>query len=348
MSPEQQINPVLVQVTRGAQVESLHRGALSVVDRSGREVVRLGCVEHAVFPRSAVKALQALPLITTGAASRAGFDTGDLALSCASHSGAPTHTDRVARTLSRLDLTTEHLCCGAHWPIGPRETQDLARAGGAPTKLHNNCSGKHAGMLALAAAIDPTAVAGYQALTHSVQTTIRATLERYCDMSLADVHPAIDGCGAPNWPVPINALARAFAAFVSGHGTAVDDGDAPDMLMHACWDHPVLVAGEGRLDTDVLSVGRGLVFLKTGAEGVYCGGFPKLGLGFTLKIDDGATRASEAATLALINALYGALSPHFADRQYVRNWAGDVVGRVLPTPELADAVARLGKDFGPS
>src|SRR5215210_6853486 len=140
-------NPVLVEVMRGALTESRHRGAVAVVDADGATVLALGDVIRPVYPRSAVKPLQALPLIENGAAERYGFGDEELALACASHGGEAAHVEIAARMLARAGLDESALECGAHWPSHQPSAQALARSGATPSALHNNCSGKHAGFL---------------------------------------------------------------------------------------------------------------------------------------------------------------------------------------------------------
>src|SRR5579862_6074320 len=145
-------NPILVEVLRGSLVESRHRGAVAVADADGGTLLALGDVTTPIFPRSAVKALQALPLVETGAADAFGFGDEELALACASHSGEPGHVTGVTRMLAKAGLDATALRCGAHWPMAQPATAALARSG-EPTALHNNCSGKHAGFICDACAI---------------------------------------------------------------------------------------------------------------------------------------------------------------------------------------------------
>ena len=208
-------NPVLVEVLRGTKVESRHTGAVAAVDVDGRTVLALGDVERRVFPRSAVKALQALPLVESGAADRYGFGPQELALACASHSGEPGHVAVVERMLSRLRLDDGALKCGVHWPIHQASAQALARAGTAATAVHNNCSGKHAGFLCVACAIDADPVR-YVQPTHPVQRLVRDALEVLSGSPLPRDVCAIDGCSVPTWAVPLDGLALAFARFSVG------------------------------------------------------------------------------------------------------------------------------------
>ena len=326
-------NPVLVEVLRGALVESRHTGAVAVVDADGGRVFSLGDVGQPVYPRSAVKALQALPLIESGAADRFGLEPEALALACASHSGEPGHVATAVRMLALAGLDASALECGAHWPIHQPSAQALARAGGSVGAIHNNCSGKHAGFLCVACAMD-TDPARYVEAGHPVQRLVKATLEDVTGAVLSQDVCATDGCSVPTWAMPLSALARGFARFGTGVGLGPGRAKAAARLRGACAAHPWHVAGTGRFCTEVMQRLGARVFVKTGAEGVYCAALPEQGLGIAIKCDDGAGRAAEvvmAATLAR-------LLPHDTDRAALdrfvrptlRNWNGISVGSIRP------------------
>jgi L-asparaginase II len=330
-------NPVLAEVTRGPLVESRHRGAVAVTDVDGTLMLAIGDVTAPVFPRSAVKALQALPLVEAGAADRYGFGDEELALACASHSGEPAHVAGVERMLAKIGLDTSALCCGAHWPISQAAAAAVARTG-APSALHNNCSGKHAGFLCLACALGVDH-AGYVRPEHPVQRHVRAVLEDFTGTVLAQDACAIDGCSVPTWAVPLKNLAHGFAKFGCGHGVAPARARAASRLRQACAEKPWFVAGTGRFCTEIMQLFGQRVFVKTGAEGVYCGALPELGFGIALKCDDGAARAAQAIMAAIIarflpldGATRAALSPHI--HPSLRNWNGIEVGAI----RLTDAI----------
>jgi L-asparaginase II len=330
-------NPVLVEVTRGPLVESRHRGALAVADADGTRVLAIGDVTKPVFPRSAIKALQALPLVEYGAADRYGFGDKELALACASHSGEPGHVAGVERMLAKIDLDASALCCGAHWPISQAAAAALARTG-APSALHNNCSGKHAGFLCVACAMGVDH-ADYWRPEHPVQRQVRAVIEDFTGIVLAQDVCAIDGCSVPTWAVPLENLARGFAKFGTGHGLTRQRAAAAMRLREACAKKPWFVAGTGRFCTEVLQLFGQRVFVKTGAEGVYCGALPELGLGIAIKCDDGAGRAAAAIMAAVIArflplepAERAALAPHI--QPVLRNWNGIEVGAI----KVADVI----------
>ena len=329
-------NPILVELTRGPLVESVHTGSLAIARSNGELVVSLGDVRQPVFPRSAVKAFQAIPLIESGAAEALGFGDREISIACASHSGTPAHTELAASMLARAKLTEAALGCGAHEPMLESSARALAAAGLKPSQLHNNCSGKHAGMCACAVhhKEDP---AGYWKPEHPVQQRIIKVLRAYTGEALgADVR-GTDGCSAPNWAIPVANLARAFAQFITAEGAGKTHRAASERIAKAVWAAPDMVAGPGRYDTIVMSKVPGQVFMKTGAEGVYCGAFPHLGLGFAVKIDDGTKRASEA----VIQALLARVLPEtkgLGEGAVIKNCVGTEVGTTRASGDLQRAL----------
>jgi L-asparaginase II len=327
-------NPVLVEALRGSRVESRHRGAVAVADADGAIVLELGDIEQPIYPRSAVKPLQALPLIETGAADRHGFAEAELALACASHGGEPSHVAVVERMLARIELDASALECGAHWPIHQLSAQALLRAGRNPSAVHNNCSGKHSGFLACCRAIGVDHH-GYVSPAHPVQREVKATIESLAGLSIPDDRCAVDGCSAPNWALPLRGLAKAFARFGTGQALAAGRAAAAGRLCAACTTQPSLLAGTGRFCTQVMEVLGTRAIVKSGAEGVQCAALPELGLGIALKCDDGAARAAEVMMACTIGRLIrdeattAALAPFM--RPELSNWTGTVVGRLLPT-----------------
>jgi L-asparaginase II len=333
-------NPVLVEVMRGGLVESRHRGAVAVADPGGAIVLGVGDVAMQVFPRSAVKALQALPLVESGAAERYGLTEEELALACASHSGERAHVEGVTRMLAKAGLEPSALACGAHWPLSQAAAYALARTG-TPSALHNNCSGKHAGFLAVARALGVDH-AGYWQPGHAVQRDVHSVLQDLTGAVLPPDHRAIDGCSVPTWAAPLQSLAHAFAKFATGRGLSSDRARAAARLRAACTEQPWYVAGTGRFGTEIVRLLGERVFFKSGAEGIACGALPTLGLGFAIKCDDGAGRATEALTAALIAQLLPltdaerhALAP-FA-QPTLRNWNGIEVGALRVTETLAQS-----------
>jgi L-asparaginase II len=332
-------NPVLIELTRGSRVESRHAGAIAVVRASGEVVASIGDIEAPVFPRSAIKPLQAISSIETGAADRFGFGSREIALASASHSGTPEHAALALSVLERAGLSVDALACGVHEPLDAQSARALVRVSAPPTPLHHNCSGKHAAMLATAVhAGEPTE--GYWQPSHPVQVRIARALEDLTGHPLRDDVRGIDGCSVPNWAIPPRALAHAFARFTTGRSLAEPRAEACRRIARACWDHPGLVAGPGRLDSSVMTRLHDKVLLKSGAEGVYCGGLPELELGFALKIEDGAKRAAEAAVLALIGRFYPIACELGPTR--LTNWRGLDIGSIRPASALNRLLAQLG------
>jgi L-asparaginase II len=335
-------NPILVEVTRGALVESFHRGAIAVVDANGQARSAIGDVGRRIFPRSAVKALQALPLVESGAADRYGFGNAELALACSSHNGEPRHVETAAAMLAEAGRGEADLECGVQIPSSSAAAAALVRAGSEPGPLHNNCSGKHAGFICLAChrGLDPK---DYVLPDHPAQQEITATLAEMTGVSLGPEVRGVDGCSIPTHAIPIDRLALAFARFITGDGLPPGRSEAARRLREACMAEPFMVAGTERFCTDVMAALPGRVFVKTGAEGVFCAGFPELGLGVALKCDDGGTRASETMMAAVIDALVpmnGAERAGLADRlsPVILSRRGVRVGSVRPVAGLVESL----------
>src|SRR5579863_9518595 len=297
-------NPVVVEITRGDRVESAHRGAGAVVDAEGRIVMAFGDAERPVYPRSAVKALQALPLIESGAADRLGLSDKEIALACASHSGSDDHVATARAMLAKAGRDEGTLECGVHWPLGETEARALARSGRTPNALHNNCSGKHAGFVCLSCAmgVEPK---GYVAPDHAVQREAAAAIAAATGARLSEETRGVDGCAIPTYAVPLIALARGFARLGTGEGLSPAGQKAAARIRAAVAAHPVTVAGNGRFDTDVMSLLGARAFTKSGAEGVFCAALPEAGLGLAVKADDGAGRAGQVMIAALIRRFGG-------------------------------------------
>lgn len=295
-------NPVLVEVTRGDRVESRHRGAVAISDAHGKILFSAGEPEEEVYPRSAVKALQALPLVESGAAETFGFGNRELALAQASHGGEPAHVQGVAAMLSAIDLDETALECGAHAPSSKAAAAELIRHGRAPTQLHNNCSGKHAGFLSVCRKLGYE-TRGYVAASHPVQETIREALQTMTGVVHRPDRCAIDGCSIPTYAAPLTALALGFARFATGIGVERERAQAARRLYEAAVAAPFFIAGAGGFDTDVITLLKGAALVKGGAEGVLCAALGGLGLGVALKCDDGSGRGSKAMMAAILARL---------------------------------------------
>jgi len=293
--------PLVVEVTRSGRVESRHLVDAVIADASGKLHTLHGDAARPVFPRSSIKALQALPLVESGAADAFGFGQAEIALACASHHGEKIHVDGAAAMLTKAGLGPQCLECGAHWPRHERARNALVLAGKEPSALHNNCSGKHAGFLAFAAHSGiPTR--GYVGLDHPVQKAIAATLAETTGAPHEPANHGIDGCSIPTYAIPLRNLAVAFAKFGVGEGGGPQRSKAMLRIRDACFAFPQMISGSGGADTEIMSALKGRAFTKTGAEGVYVAALPERGLGIALKARDGATRASESAVAMLIES----------------------------------------------
>lgn len=295
-------NPVLVDVVRGSVCESLHRGSIAIVDTSGKRVLGIGNVDRRVFPRSAIKALQALPLVESGAAEALDLNDAELALACASHSGEEVHANSARVMLMKAGLGEDDLECGPQWPQRMEDAAKLVLANETPCGLHNNCSGKHAGFLGLARVMGAE-TRGYVDPGHPVQREVKLVMEQLTGDTLSEDVCGTDGCSIPTYASPLEGFARAFAAFGTGEGLEPLRADAARRIYDACINEPYMVAGADRFCTRVMETFRGRVFVKTGAEGVYCGAIPELGFGIALKCDDGATRAAEVMMATVLDCL---------------------------------------------
>jgi len=348
------MNPVLVEVRRGNAVESEHRGALAVVDADGGVVLALGDTQRPIFPRSAVKVLQALPLVASGAAEALQLTDEELALACASHNGEPAHVATAAGMLAKAGVDLRALECGVHWPYREAFQREMASRGETPSPLHNNCSGKHAGFLCLACRMAGGRplydyARGYVKAEHPVMREVTQALQTTTGWDLSTAPQGIDGCSIPTFGIPLQHLARAFARVGTGVGLSEGHARAARRLREAVAKAPFMVGGTDRFDTRVMQRLGERVFCKVGAEGVYCAALPGRGLGVAVKIDDGNNaRAAEVVMAALIEAhvtLDGAeadLMRGLSDVR-LRNWNGIAVGAL----RASAALRRAAPPFSP-
>jgi L-asparaginase II len=289
----------VVEVTRGQAVESRHVVHVAVARAAGTLEAGSGDVVIPTFARSAIKAMQALPLVEDGVLAQVGWGDDELALACASHSGEPVHVEIVRRMVAGLGLREETLACGPQTPMNRSAAAALREGGELPGRLHNNCSGKHAGMLALAAH-HGWALDGYHRAGHPVQERMLGELIRWCTLPAADVMQGVDGCGVVTFALPLASLAMGFARFA---GAASTGEPGPARVAAAMAARPHLVAGTDRLCTVLMSVTGGRILAKVGAEGVYGVMVPSAELGIALKVEDGGRRAAEPAVLAVLREL---------------------------------------------
>ena len=322
-----------VELWRGGRLESLHRGHAVVVGEAGEIVHAWGDPNAVNYPRSSAKMLQALPMVESGVADRFGLTSEQLALSCASHSGAAIHTDPVQRWLKDLDLGDDAFACGEQWPSDISARNGLIKGDATPCRYHNNCSGKHCGFLTMGKANGwgPD----YVAADHPLQVGIKQVFEELTQ----ETSPGwgIDGCSAPNHACTIAGMARAMATFAS----AGDDmrGAAMVRLRNAMMAHPELVSNTDRACNALMRAAKGKAAVKTGAEGFFIAILPDIKMGVALKIIDGTTRASECAMAAILCKL-GVLDANDpAVKAYrnpdLKNFAGLITGDMRPAAALA-------------
>lgn len=322
-------NPVVVEIWRGDMVESRHRGGAVVMNADGDVVRRLGDIDAAIFPRSAVKPFQAMPFVESGAFDALGIGSESVALACGSHSGEDGHVALAADMLARIGLDDQALELAAHDPVDPAAARALSAQGKAPGRLHNNCSGKHAAFLALAHRSGwPTE--SYVGADHPVQRAARASVEQWTGAALASAPCAIDGCAIPTYALSLAELARGYARL------AVATDPAATCVRTAMMTHAWHVAGTGRFDTDAMRRASGRLVVKTGAEGVYGIALPEQGLGIALKIDDGTARASIALAAALIDPYLPGLGIAALGAPPITAWDGSPVGTTRVTPTRQD------------
>ena len=349
------MNPVLVDVWRGNAVESEHTGSLAVLDADGGVVLALGDIDRPVFPRSSVKALQALPLVESDAADRLALTDEELALACASHGGEPAHVRTAAGMLAKAGVDAGVLECGAHWPYHEGTSREMAARGEAPGALNNNCSGKHAGFVCLACALMGwndgglnlrSYVKGYVKPEHPVMQEVNDALQSTTGVDLKKAPHGTDGCSIPTYGIPLRQLALAFARFGSGVGLREGQARAARRLREAVANAPFMVGGSERMDSLVMQRLGQRVFCKVGAEGMYCAALPERGLGVAIKIADGNNaRAAEVVMAAVIEAL---VQLNDEDARFLRglsdvtlrNWNGIEVGALRATAALRQALER--------
>ncbi|MDF2924518.1 MAG: asparaginase [Paenibacillaceae bacterium] len=331
---------LLLKVTRGPLAESLHRGHIAVADPSGRIFYSSGDPEAFVFARSSMKPVQALQVMEAGAADIYGFTTEEIAILCASHNGEVRHTATVASMLNKLRLPQQCLLCGPHIPFDPSAAAKLAEAGHKPSELHNNCSGKHAGMLALALVLKAD-TKDYMNPDHPVQQCMLDTVSQMAGFPRDQIILGTDGCGVPVFGLPLNRLAAAYARLgaLSADNSPSSRSVAARRIVEALRAHPFQLAGTGRYDTRLIEATRGRIIGKMGAEGVFALMVPSLSMGLALKIEDGSQRAIYPAVteallqLGWLTASEGELLKEFHKPQ-VRNWKGTHVGAIEPVFQL--------------
>lgn len=322
-------DPMVIEVTRGDMVESRHQVVAAMVRADGTVLQSWGDASSLTYARSSLKPLQACAVLE-GSVGKFEFSEEQIALACASHNGEGVHQAVVRDWLKQLRLGTEHLECAAHEPTDVAEAHDLVRAGRKPGNEHNNCSGKHCGLLTLARALQVDAT-GYVDYNHPVQIELRRSISAMLDYRLDDAFWGIDGCSIPTYAMPLTVLARAFGRLASRPAPSASSPSCSQRIFDAMTRYPYLVAGRNRFDTAVMELLPGRLVVKGGAEGVCAAGIADDGIGLALKVVDGGRRGADVAMAALLahagvlDAAHLTKLGDFATTP-IRNAAGTLVG----------------------
>ena len=329
--------------SRGDRPESWHFGAAAVATPEGDLVATLGDPEIDVYLRSGAKPFQAMPLVIAGGCDRFGLESADLALICASHGGCEEHVQRSAALLERGGFTPDDLLCGPHPPFDREAAEKLRERRVAPTRLHNNCSGKHAGML-LACRLLELPTAGYTEPDHPLQQRIVTELRQFSGLHGQEVEVGVDGCGAPAFHLPLAEAAHAYAALADPAAAGLADSrcGAAGQVVEAMTGAPEMVAGPGRFTTRLMQVTGGRVLGKEGADGFYAVAVRgPVALGMALKIADGSEACRDGVVVEVLRQMGSLSGEEFAAleefyRRPIHNWAGDQVGELAPALELEE------------
>jgi L-asparaginase II len=336
------MSEILAKVIRGETVESVHRGNLIILDGEGETVAQFGNPEEVTFYRSAAKPFQALPFILSGAAERFSFTESEIALACASHSGEKIHTELAEEMLEKAGLSESDLRCGSHLPFHEETAHKMIKYGEKPNQLHNNCSGKHAAMLAFAKHIG-AGLESYLSKENPIQQAILLTISEFTEVPVDEIKIAVDGCSAPNFAVPLSAMALSFAKLIDPPESFVGELKiACGKMVSAYLNHPELIGGTERLDTLIMQAASGKMICKVGAEGVWLAGILpcerwEKGLSIALKIEDGDDhRARPVVAIELLRRLGVLEKSDLADHSPmpVKSRRDVIVGKVIADFEL--------------
>jgi len=323
-------NPVLVNVYRGEKIESMHRGAVAVVDAKGELKASWGDVEALVYVRSAMKPFQAMTMVMSGAVEHFKLTDEHIALHCASHNGEQGHTSRVGGWLDQIGLSESDLECGPQTPYWAMHDMQRAFEAPKPSPICNNCSGKHTGFLTTARQLGAK-TSGYIHHEHPVQQKVRQLLSTMTDVDEQQFIRGSDGCSAPVYALPLKSWALGFARLADPSNLPDAEASAARRIVAAMRAHPWLVAGSKRVDTQLMQDPAFNGIAKVGAEAVYGMALPDCGLGVVVKIDDGAERAAGVAAAAVLHKM-GLLGDADLERlqavarPIISNWAGVDIG----------------------
>lgn len=338
-------NPILVEVYRGGVLENFHRGVVCVVDKEGEIIFSKGDTNQVCFPRSAMKLLQVLPLIELGGIEQFGFTLEEIAIMCGSHNAEPEHLRVVSSILQKIGLSEDQLGCGPQYPTSKKDADALIRANIKPHHIHNNCSGKHAGMLALCKLMGVD-TEGYIHATHPIQIAIRKTCAEMYEYDEEQMVTALDGCSAPIFSVPVYHQALAYKNLVAGKNHSAKRKEACSVVVEAVSKYPFMVAGSKRYCTDLMKVTAPQIIGKTGAEGVFCLTLTKQQMGVCIKIDDGKMLPQYNVAQALVEAT-GLFSMeelkqlHHYNQSSLTNFNKLVTGEIKVNEHLFDGLKEL-------
>ena len=295
------MNPILVEVYRNKVLESFHRGVICIVDREGKVIYSEGDVQQICYPRSAMKLIQVMPLLELGGIERFGFTLEEIAVMCGSHNAEPEHLRVVNSILQKIGLNKENLKCGSQYPTSKKDADELIRKSEKPHHIHNNCSGKHAGMLALCKLLD-LEIDDYLNPNHPIQTLILQYVEEMYEYPKEKMVTALDGCSAPIYSIPIYNQALAFKNLTATAFYTQERKLACKTIVEAMSTYPFMVAGSKRYCSDMMKICGSRIIGKTGAEGVFCMSLLQEQMGVCIKIDDGKMLPQYNVAQALVEA----------------------------------------------
>lgn len=324
-------NPLAIELLRGPAVESVHHVMLVVADHRGLISGFMGNSDYVVYPRSSIKMLQAIPFLESGAFTKFKLDEKQVALACSSHRGEKQHLAVIQSWMEKIGASEDWLACGPDWPAHEGTRFEMVKKGLGPSRLLNNCSGKHLGMISTCLALGEN-FHGYEKWDHPVQARLRKVMAETTRINYERLVWGIDGCGIPTYAIPLQNLAIAMSSFLSVDKTTVR-GAVDQALVDACTRHPQMVSGSETFSAALCERTNGRALLKTGAEGIYTGLMPEQGYAFALKVHDGAARAAEVASAFVFRAM-GALSEaEYLDLKAftmpeLKNTRGEKVGEI--------------------
>jgi len=317
--------PLEVCLIRGEAIESRHRVHALVCDPKGGVIYQWGNPKLSFFPRSSVKLIQAVSWVSEGIDKKWSLGPKELSIACGSHHGEESHIRTVEAWLKKMGLAEENLECGTHAPYDSQSAQDLWRAGKSPSQLHNNCSGKHAGLL-MECRSKNWELKGYSSYDHPMQQKLRNILGRFFETDIHRAQWGIDGCGIPTYAITLEVLARAMARISDPSKLERDLGESVRTLNGAIGAQPTFMGGTESFCSQVVAETEGRVFAKVGAEGVYGAWIPQSGMGLAMKCEDGGSRATEVAMASVLRELGHPLN-FFSP--LARRWTGEIVGQFI-------------------